>query len=465
MQSETRFCADARRRRRCRRATPNADDADADADARRRCCPTPTVSVTPAPEAPPGPSHNPRTSHTPTHTNSPFPASSSPSKSGGPQPSAAAVIARGCRNTAVGPRRYADDQGLLCSAADLDSLSGCCLRATPQAAPAGADGAEAAADAADADADALATTSPCPASECDAGDACCSGYEPCVSCCMAPGNGASERAKRRLPAEGVDGARTGAQTGQGPFSDAFDFCSAVCRTHRRSTSHENSYVGARHHCFGRGHAVPRTEGDAVPAPLLRDVSVVLGKKGRSCDEACADAGARQAVAPLPPPLLGGAAAAAAPAAAAAAAEVVDDGQKEAAAATAAARGHTACSPERLRALDGSCDALRGVSDCEAGCDASGGRDASGLLGEGGHRRAARMAGAWPGYVDEGAAKTARPAMCVVNGRQPSAGEAGAGAGGGGGGGGGGGAAAPASARDYCAAKDKDVLRLCACVAP
>lgn len=249
---------------------------------------------------------------------------------------------------------------------------------------------------------------------------------------MSPSSGRDARkaAATPLAAEGVDGAATGAAPRA--FADAFDFCAAACRTHRRSTSHENAYVGARHHCFGRAHAVPLTA-EPLPAAALDGVTVALSARGRSCAEACAAGGA----------------AAGAPSSAV---KALGAGAEHAAA-------RTACSPQRLRALDGSCDALRTVADCEAGCDARGARpddDGQGGLGEAGLRRAARMAPSWPGYVDEQAAKSARPAMCVVNGV----------GGGGAGDGAAGKAGAPTPAPAYdCAAKDKDVLRLCACVAP
>lgn len=325
----------------------------------------------------------------------PFPASNK-----GPDTassSADAIIARGCRNTQVGPRRYADERGLLCWAKDLDPLSGCCLR------------------------EAEASNGGCPADECDADDACCSGYEPCVSCCMSPASGRDAKLASATPlaAEGVDGAVTGASPRA--FSDAFDYCSAVCRTHRRSTSHENTYVGVRHHCFGRPHAVPLTA-EPLPAGALEGVTVLLSAKGRSCAEACSAAAAvatpNNSATSLPTAI-----------------KALGQGAEH-------ASSRTVCSADKLRALDGSCDFLRTVADCEAGCDDQGGRDGKGALGEAGQRRARRMAPTWPGYVDEEAAKSARPAMCVVNG---GAGKAGA---------------------SYdCAAKDKDVLRLCACVAP
>jgi hypothetical protein len=240
---------------------------------------------------------------------------------------------------------------------------------------------------------------------------------------MSPNSGrdASAAAATPLAAEGVDGAVTGASART--FSDAFDYCSAVCRTHRRSTSHENTYVGVRHHCFGRPHAVPLTA-DPLPAAALEGVTVLLSAKGKSCAEACTSAAAVTSNSP----------AASLPSAI----KALGQGAEQ-------ASTRTVCSADKLRQLDGSCDFLRTVADCEAGCDDQGGRDGKGALGEAGQRRARRMAPTWPGYVDEEAAKSARPAMCVVNG-------------------GGGAGAAPPSSYD-CAAKDKDVLRLCACVAP
>lgn len=35
------------------------------------------------------------------------------------------------------------------------------------------------------------------------------------------------------------------------WPDTFEFCRFYCRSHGRSTAHENAYIGARHHCFSR----------------------------------------------------------------------------------------------------------------------------------------------------------------------------------------------------------------------
>lgn len=37
----------------------------------------------------------------------------------------------------------------------------------------------------------------------------------------------------------------------GMFADAFDYCTGMCRSHGRSTVHENAYISSRHHCFSR----------------------------------------------------------------------------------------------------------------------------------------------------------------------------------------------------------------------
>jgi hypothetical protein len=98
---------------------------------------------------------------------------------------------------------------------------------------------------------------------------------------------------------------------------------ATCRSHKGSTSHENAYIGPRHHCFSRlGKPLMSPP---LPPGALAGVKVVLGAAGASCDAAC-----------------------------------------EAAGSNAAAAGALACSGAHLHLLN-SCDQLREVLNCEAGC--------------------------------------------------------------------------------------------------
>jgi hypothetical protein len=63
----------------------------------------------------------------------------------------------------------ADSDGYVCPRSQLDVPSGCCGHAPP------------------------ATRHACDA--CDAGAQCCAAYEDCVSCCLAPANGAADLVK------------------------------------------------------------------------------------------------------------------------------------------------------------------------------------------------------------------------------------------------------------------------------
>lgn len=78
---------------------------------------------------------------------------------------------------------------------------------------------------------------------CDAVDSCCQSFEYCVSCCMNPKNKPEEKRKSLYRAPN--------NKESGLWADTFEYCLAVCRTHGRSTSHENAYIGTRHHCFSK----------------------------------------------------------------------------------------------------------------------------------------------------------------------------------------------------------------------
>ena len=195
----------------------------------------------------------------------------------------------------------------------------------------------------------------------------------------------------------------------GTWKDAFELCAAVCRTHSLSTSHENSYISPRHHCFSRlgkpmvrRRAAPRSDARLPRAPptpgsprrpteplarapqlspplppgTLDGVTIVMGTPGFSCDATCERLGQR-------------------------------------------------CSARHLRPLD-TCDRLREVVACEAGCFVEGPRDVV------------------PAYADGDAPKADRPALCIVST--------------------GGGVADGGGGVYSCTASQQHMRRLCPCIA-
>ncbi|KAG2494979.1 hypothetical protein HYH03_006912 [Edaphochlamys debaryana] len=107
-------------------------------------------------------------------------------------------------------------------------------------------------------------------------DQCCTEYEACVSCCLAPQHEAAKLAKEVL--------RSPRHKESGVWGDAFSYCMGVCRTHSRSTAHENSYISPRHHCFSKlGRPMLS---DPLPPGALADVEVVTSERNGTCDEAC-----------------------------------------------------------------------------------------------------------------------------------------------------------------------------------
>jgi hypothetical protein len=83
----------------------------------------------------------------------------------------------------------------------------------------------------------------CAANRCNKLDSCCESFEHCVSCCLSPEHKPEERRKETPRAPN--------NKESGVWADTFEYCLAVCRTHGRSTSHENAYIGPRHHCFSK----------------------------------------------------------------------------------------------------------------------------------------------------------------------------------------------------------------------
>lgn len=183
-----------------------------------------------------------------------------------------------CRNTMQGPWYMTDDKGKVCPAKELDYTTGCCTAGEQHS-----------------------------CAMCNKVDSCCESFEHCVSCCMHPDNKPEER-RKETP-------RVFHDANSGVWADVFEYCLATCRTHGRSTSHENAYIGPRHHCFSKlGKPMLSSP---LPKGALDDVTVLLGASGASCSTVCQQKG-------------------------------------------------LACSQTHLHFLNG-CDRLREVTNCEAGC--------------------------------------------------------------------------------------------------
>ncbi len=161
----------------------------------------------------------------------------------------------------------------------------------------------------------LPLSSPSFARRCNLEDRCCSEYELCVSCCLRPDHKAAELAPTTP--------KFARMAAAGTWGNAFEYCSGICRSHGRSTVHENAYISDRHHCFSRlgrpmvrfppisPHVPPRSMkifqlgmvvkneiklpcpplwcpqlSEPVPSGALEGVHVLMSDAGQSCDEAC-----------------------------------------------------------------------------------------------------------------------------------------------------------------------------------
>lgn len=153
-----------------------------------------------------------------------------------------------CRNTKAGMWYVTDDKGTICEVNQLDPMTGCCSEGDKHS-----------------------------CKTCELRDKCCSTYENCVSCCLAPDNNPS----RGLEAD-VYRALGHEETGH--WTDEYEYCSGKCRTHKRVTVHENAYLSPRHHCFSESERPLVDEPDLPHLPS--NVQVVAGEAGESCDVAC-----------------------------------------------------------------------------------------------------------------------------------------------------------------------------------
>lgn len=209
-------------------------------------------------------------------------------------------------------------------------------------------------------------------------DGCCSSYEHCVSCCMAPKHVPKERMTETyiglfkyvsyrvyvcvwMHAVGLlpyiyiyiymDDASLVVillcRADTGHWSNEFDYCKSACRTTSRSTQNENEYIGYRKYCYSE----ERRPRDSEPVAFQDGRFVAKGAEGVSCEDAC--------------------------------------------------KAHNAvCADEETSPVN-TCDDLRSAFMCEAGCTPIPqlGESASDTL--------------YPGYVGVKAPKADRPGTCFI----------------------------------------------------
>jgi hypothetical protein len=170
-----------------------------------------------------------------------------------------ASLERKCENTVSGLWYLADDQSRVCPRSAFDHTSGCCGSAAPKHS----------------------------CQSCVLSDRCCSSYEHCVSCCMAPQHGADRQV--------LDTPRGKGKPETGFWSSPFEYCRGVCRTSSRSTEHENAFIDERKYCFSQSgrpwvseSAKNRVDGQNGQNGLQdKSVIIVPSAPGRSCEEGCA----------------------------------------------------------------------------------------------------------------------------------------------------------------------------------
>mmetsp|Transcript_2165 Transcript_2165/g.3522 ORF Transcript_2165/g.3522 Transcript_2165/m.3522 type:complete len:288 (+) Transcript_2165:87-950(+) len=152
-----------------------------------------------------------------------------------------------CMNTMQGLLYLTDDLGFMCSRQEMDYSTGCCKAGTQYS-----------------------------CTGCSASDKCCSEYESCVSCCLAPQHNA-DKLHRGVP-------RAPKYLDAGAWQSAWEYCKGICRTHGRSTVHENAYISTRHHCYSASK-VPMVA-DPLPSGALAGVKVALANPNETCETAC-----------------------------------------------------------------------------------------------------------------------------------------------------------------------------------
>ena len=152
-----------------------------------------------------------------------------------------------CDNTVGGRWNLTDSTGRVCGRHEMDFSTGCCPEKSTQHS----------------------------CESCMERDGCCSSYEHCVSCCMAP---------RHAPAERMKEVYIGLfKPDTGHWSNEFTYCKAACRTTSRSTEHENAFIGERRFCFSEDRR-PR-ETDPVTFETM-DTFIAKGSPDVSCTDVC-----------------------------------------------------------------------------------------------------------------------------------------------------------------------------------
>jgi hypothetical protein len=121
-----------------------------------------------------------------------------------------------CRNTVIGNHFITDSKGYTCRIEDVDHVSRCC---STQPKP---------------------TTTRYSCKSCDNKYGCCSVYEHCVSCCMAPDR--RQELRETFEKRRSDRLYKGVTT-------VFQFCAIRCRTTSRSVINENKYRSPMKHCY------------------------------------------------------------------------------------------------------------------------------------------------------------------------------------------------------------------------
>lgn len=108
---------------------------------------------------------------------------------------------------------------------------------------------------------------------CHREDQCCSSYEHCVSCCMWPKHAAAQLFRQQFRIHG--------SSDTGHWDNEFQYCQGKCRTHQRSTEHENRYIDSRHFCFSDSGR-PRVCSNHVLATLIPCCSVCCTRAKAVC---------------------------------------------------------------------------------------------------------------------------------------------------------------------------------------
>lgn len=118
-----------------------------------------------------------------------------------------------CRNTIQGPHLITDSRGHVCSMAEIDVATNCCTNEKQLYSCA----------------------------TCNNEQHCCTVYEYCVSCCLAPSN--RELLKQSFAQRKTEHLYKHVNT-------VFQYCSTRCRTSSKSVVFENKYKTNLKHCFG-----------------------------------------------------------------------------------------------------------------------------------------------------------------------------------------------------------------------